>query len=429
MKHPSEDIKGAKSQKLESVTLVLGVTGSIAAVETVKLARELIRHGAEVYPVMTEAATKILTPDALEFATGHKPVTSISGKVEHVALAGIGRPMDILLIAPATANTISKLACGIDDTPVTTFATTAIGSGKKVLVVPAMHGSMYSHPIVKENIEKLKKIGVRFLLPKIKEKKAKIPAVENIVSWLIREYNLSQKPERENKKVLLIGGASAEQIDDVRVITNLSTGKSAVSIAKEAFERGYNLTFFYGTTTPTTPPDYLSHTPFLCVEDLKKKLYDLYINKNKFQIIICVAALSDFTPAEGKAKGKICSEIEEISLKLKRTEKILPLLRRWFPDAIVVGYKLETAGEEEKLKKSVKKLMAGEADCHLVVANELKDVKTETTTVLIFKKGKKEPLKFSGKKEELAVKVFEEVEGLKEKKESTPLSPHPKHLI
>ena len=129
-------------KKLEGKKIVLGVTGSIAAVETVKLARELLRHGAEVYPVMSEAAAGIISPEALEFATGHRPVTKITGRVEHVALAGIEKPMDILLIAPATANTISKIACGIDDTPVTTFATTAIGSEKKVLIVPAMHLSL-----------------------------------------------------------------------------------------------------------------------------------------------------------------------------------------------------------------------------------------------------------------------------------------------
>ncbi|HEC72138.1 MAG TPA: hypothetical protein ENI36_00875, partial [Thermoplasmatales archaeon] len=118
--HPVEEIKGEKSNKLSNKRIVVGITGSIAAVETVKLCRELIRHGAEVYPVMTESATKIIHPDALEFATGKKPILRLTGKIEHVELCGKTRnPADLLLIVPCTANTISKIALGIDDTPVT----------------------------------------------------------------------------------------------------------------------------------------------------------------------------------------------------------------------------------------------------------------------------------------------------------------------
>src|SRR4030042_4174163 len=147
--HPAEELRGKKNNKLLHKHIVLGITGSIAAVECVKLARELIRHGADVYPIMTHDATKIIHPYALEFATGNKPIVEITGKTEHVSFCGqIQQPADMLLISPCTANTISKIAHGIDDTVVTTFATTAIGSGLPVLIVPAMHLSMYNHKII-----------------------------------------------------------------------------------------------------------------------------------------------------------------------------------------------------------------------------------------------------------------------------------------
>ena len=160
--HPADEIRGSKSKRLSKKRIVLAVTGSIVAVETIKLSRELIRHGAEVFPVMTPSATKIIHPDSLWFATGNKPIIELSGKTEHVSFCGrVKNPADLLLISPCTANTISKIAHGIDDTAVSTFATTAIGSGVPILIVPAMHLSMYDHKIIQENIKKCKKAGFK----------------------------------------------------------------------------------------------------------------------------------------------------------------------------------------------------------------------------------------------------------------------------
>ena len=142
-------------QTLAGKQIVIGVTGSIAAVEVVKLIRSLRRHGALVQPVMSQAASGIIHPDSLTYASGRETITRLSGRVEHITYCGDEGSADLLLIAPCTANTISKIACGIDDTPVTTFATTAIGSRKPVILVPAMHHSMYRHPAVIENLAKL----------------------------------------------------------------------------------------------------------------------------------------------------------------------------------------------------------------------------------------------------------------------------------
>lgn len=135
MVHTSETIRGTASTTLSGRRIVLGVAGSIAAVKTVELARELIRHGADVLPVMTGAATRLLHPDALEFATGNKPVLGLTGAVEHVDAFGPGGEADLLLVAPATANTIAKMALGIDDTALTTYASVALGHGDRKSVV------------------------------------------------------------------------------------------------------------------------------------------------------------------------------------------------------------------------------------------------------------------------------------------------------
>ena len=121
--HPADEIRGSKSKKLSKKRIILGVTGSIASVETIKLSRELIRHGADVIPVMSPSATKIIHPDAIWFATGNKPIIELTGATEHVSYCGLVKnPADLLLISPCTANTISKIAHGIDDTSITTFA-------------------------------------------------------------------------------------------------------------------------------------------------------------------------------------------------------------------------------------------------------------------------------------------------------------------
>lgn len=158
-----------------------GICGSVAAVETIKLIREVRRKGISVECVMTSAAKKIIHPYALEWASQHKVIEEITGEVEHVRLCGINGEASLLLICPATSNTLSKIAQGIDDTPVTTFATTAIGSQTPVIIAPAMHYSLYKNPFVRENIKKLQKANITIIQPKIEEGKAKLSAKGEIL--------------------------------------------------------------------------------------------------------------------------------------------------------------------------------------------------------------------------------------------------------
>ncbi|MCK5251897.1 MAG: bifunctional phosphopantothenoylcysteine decarboxylase/phosphopantothenate--cysteine ligase CoaBC, partial [Thermoplasmata archaeon] len=238
-------MRGTRSSRLQGRTIVLGITGSIAAVECVHLARELARHGARVIAAMTDAATRIVHPDALWFATGGPPILSLTGDVEHVRWMGEGDDRaDLLLIAPATANTIGKVALAIDDTPVTTFATTALGTGVPVVVAPAMHGTMWQHEGVLRNIERLREMGVDIVQPREEEMKAKLAYVDTIVAHCVRA--LSGDGPLRGRKVLVVAGSTEEPIDRVRLISNRSSGGLGVALAEEAFTRGADVTLLLG---------------------------------------------------------------------------------------------------------------------------------------------------------------------------------------
>jgi phosphopantothenoylcysteine decarboxylase / phosphopantothenate---cysteine ligase len=161
--------------------IVVGVSGSVAALRTPELVRELVRQGFEVECAMSDAARSIIHPYALEWASQRKVIVRLTGLVEHVRLLGVGGEAKALLICPATSNTISKIASGIDDTTVTTMAATALGCGRKVIIVPAMHQSLYENPFVAENIAKLKKAGVVFVGPRMEEGKAKVAEEAEII--------------------------------------------------------------------------------------------------------------------------------------------------------------------------------------------------------------------------------------------------------
>jgi len=367
--HPSQDLYCVKSEKLKGKRIVLGVTGSIAACETIKLARELIRQGADVIPVMSEKAQKILHPNALEFATGNKPITELTGRAEHVSLCGEKKEKaDLLLIAPATANTISKIALGIDDTPVTTFATTAIGSRIPVLIVPAMHRSMYKHPQLIENIKRCKKMGVKFIDPVIKERTAKLPEKEEIVAEALREIG---KKDLIDKKVLVIGGNTQEAIDDIRFVTNRSSGKLAVELAKSAYERGAITELWYGKSI-VEPPSWIPTVGFETSADL----IGLVKQSSKFDFIVDCAAVIDYKPQ--RMKGKIPSDKEAITLRFERIPKIIDLIREEAKDAILVGFKAEPKDMVRRAKEKLR-----EVGMDFIVANPLSAFGSDETEIKI----------------------------------------------
>jgi phosphopantothenoylcysteine decarboxylase/phosphopantothenate--cysteine ligase len=394
--HPAEELRGKKNNKLLHKRIVLGVTGSIAAVESITLARELIRHGATVYPIMTPAATRIIHPDALEFATSHKPVIQLTGQTEHVSWCGLVLdPVDLLLISPCTANTISKIAQGIDDTPVTTCATTAIGSRVPILLVPAMHLSMYDHKIVQKNINICKEHGVLFIDPFISGTKAKLPQIDEIVETVIRTVG---KRDLLDKKILIIGGATAEPIDDIRLLTNRSSGRTAVSLSINAFERGANVELWYGYATEPVP-SYIPYKRFETIADLLKLMKNNRV-KHFNDIIVC-AAIANYIPK--KQNGKIPSGKEKLFIECTQAPIILKTLRSRVPHATIIAFKTE----EKKLnvKRKTQQLLTKQ---HLdgAVGNMLTGFGTKDNEILLLTKKGKSTWK-KGKKEELASVILD----------------------
>ncbi len=391
-----ERIKGRKSRKLERRKIVLGVTGSIAAVETVKLARELVRRGAEVTAVMSKAARKIIHPYALEFATGKRVVTEITGSIEHVNLLGEYGDADLFLIAPCTANTISKIAQGIDDTPVTTFATTALGSGKPIIIVPAMHEAMMRNKAVLENIQRLIDMGIEFVQPRIEEGKAKFPSIETICLHVEREL---YPKDMRGKRVVVTSGPTYEQIDPIRFISNKSSGRMGLEIALEFWRRGAEVVHITSKPSGMTLPSY-KEIRVWSVEDMMKAV--LYEIGKGCDLFVSSAAAADFIV---DAEAKKIKTAPELILKLKESPKIIKEVRKVYSGHII-GFKAETGLSDDELLKVASEKMADD-NLNMVVANDVleRGMGTEDTRVLILTPKRQEWV--DGLKQHVAERIVE----------------------
>jgi phosphopantothenoylcysteine decarboxylase/phosphopantothenate--cysteine ligase len=314
-------------QTLAGKQIVIAVTGSIAAVEVIKLIHSLRRCGAVVQPVMSHAASGIIQPDALTYASGRETITRLSGWVEHITYCGDGGSADLLLIAPCTANTISKIACGIDDTPVTTFATTALGSQKPVIVVPAMHHSMYRHPAVIENIAKLKTWGVEIVDPRIEEGKAKIADCEEIV---LRCERAILGTALSGKKVIITSGPCREPVDDIRVLTTRSSGQMGKALALQAFRLGADVTVIHRDTFPCV------NNVFVETADEMRCAVHRCFSESGADIYISAAAISDFAPK--RLKGKIPSG-KPVNLLLEPLPKVISEVIQNY-NSLIIAFKL-----------------------------------------------------------------------------------------
>lgn len=321
---------------LKGKCIVLGVTGSIAATEVVRLCHQLRREGAVVQGVMSPAACGILSPDALTYATGRETITRCTGMVEHVEYCGEGGKADLFLVAPCTANTIGKVACGIDDTPVTTFATTAIGRGIPVLIAPAMHESMYRHPRVKENLATLMQMGIGIIPPRIEEGRAKISRNEEIV--LHAKRALGGFP-LAGKHVLITSGACREPVDDVRVLTTRSTGMMGKALALEAFRLGAEVTVVHRDWFPC-----IKNISISTADEMRSAVM-AECTKGTVDYYLSAAAISDFAPDH--VPGKIPSG-KPVTLHLRPLPKLLPQVCKNGKDhSVTVAFKMGTDGEEQ----------------------------------------------------------------------------------
>lgn len=402
--HPSEAIRGRRSQLLKGRRIVLGISGSIAAIETPRIARELLRHGARVDAVMTSDAQGIITAEALRFATGHPPIVALTGDVEHVRHLGPGpERADLLLLCPATANTLSKVAHGIDDTPVTTFASIALGAGVPVLVAAAMHQEMMRNPAVKENLEKLVAMGVEIIPPLLEEGEAKLASPEVVAAFVL--HRLASGPWA-GRRLVVVGGSSSEPIDDVRSVTNEGTGRMAVDLATQAFYRGAEVECWMGEVRVALP-SFLPTRRFRTLSDLSALVKQESTLLEASDAVIVPAALSDFRLP--KRDGKISSS-SELSLKFERAEKMLPLLRKALPPPrLLVGFKLESGLEAARLLEKARHHLE-DSGCDALVANDRASMGSATAEVtLVRRQGKAHP--YSGPKDQVAGRLLDDLSG------------------
>jgi phosphopantothenoylcysteine decarboxylase/phosphopantothenate--cysteine ligase len=364
--HPSKDIIGTLGNELKGKQIVLCVTGSVAAVQSPDIARGLMRHNAEVFTVMSQMAQKIIHPYLMEWATGNPVITELTGQIEHVALAGEHPSnVDLVLIAPATANTISKITCGIDDTPVTTVASTAFGSGIPIIVVPAMHESMYRHPILVENRKKLTALGVDFVGPRLEEDKAKIAATEEIVETVIRKLT---PQDMAGWRVLVTAGPTLEYIDPVRVITNKSSGKMGAAVATEALRRGAEVTLVYGPGHATIPPE--AH---VIQVETSQEMYDAVVSELKSEridVVIATAAVGDWALDQQYDRKVSTRRTPELVIKLRPTPKIIDEIKKISPQTFLVAFRAEhKLSNEDLIQSAYDRLKRSKAD--LIAANDV----------------------------------------------------------
>lgn len=361
-KHPSLDIVGSDGTELAGKKIVLCISGSVAAYKSIELARLLMRHGGDVTCVASKAATDLIQPSYFKWATGNPVITKLTGDMEHIKVADY-RQSDLIVVYPCTANTLGKLANGIDDTPISTVLSVGLGSKIPIIIALAMHQAMYENPAVVSNIEFLKN-KVDFISPKFIEGKAKAAEPEEILDVILGRFGSSYV--LKGKKVLITAGPTIEYIDPVRVITNQSSGKTGVLLASEFVSAGSKVTMIYGPGTEMPPKGAkVVHvkTSEQMSEALKKEM------RQKWDIVILAAAVSDYTP-EKQSKTKLDSNLSRISLKMKKVPKMINGIKKIQKDVFLVGFKAETGiSKEQLIKKAREKIV--QADCDLVIANDI----------------------------------------------------------
>jgi phosphopantothenoylcysteine decarboxylase/phosphopantothenate--cysteine ligase len=344
--HPSRDIIGSISGDLAGRRIVLCITGSVAAVRAAEIARLLMRHGAEVFAVMSAASRQIIHPDLMHWATGNPTVTEIGGGIEHVALAGNVRGRaDLVLVAPATANTIGKIAAGIDDTPVTTTVTTALGQGIPLIIVPAMHEPMYRHPFVAENIARLRQSGITLLMPRLEEGKAKIADNHEILA-AVRSCLAAERP-LAGKKLLITSGRTVEYLDPIRVITNNSSGKMGAALAAAALAAGAEVTVISGKAAVPLP----AAARVLSVETAAEMQAAVQqeLKTQRYDALIAAAAVGDWR-ARKRAERKVSTHTRSmLNLELEPTPKIIDQVKETAPGIFLVAFRAQAGLSREEL--------------------------------------------------------------------------------
>lgn len=352
---------------LEGKTVVLGVTGSIAAYKMANVASMLVKLGAEVHVVMTENATNFINPITFETLTNHKCLVDTFDRnfQFHVAHVSLSKQADVFLVAPATANIIGKMANGIADDMLSTMV---LAAKCPILVAPAMNTNMYENRIVQDNLSKLSQYGMTVIPPDTGRLACrdvgagKMPKEETLVQYVLRE--IAREKDLAGKRVVVTAGPTRESMDPVRFITNRSTGKMGYAIAKQAMLRGAEVTLVSGPVAIEPPP----FVKVVEIESAQDMFDAVTAESEKADIIIMAAAVADYTPSV-KADHKIKKSDGDLSVELARTRDILAYLGEHKREGqILCGFSMET---ENVLENSRQKLIKKNAD--MIAANSLRE--------------------------------------------------------
>lgn len=387
-------------------TVVLGVTGSIAVYKIANLASMLVKRSCEVHVIMTKNATNFINPITFETLTGHKCLIDTFDRnfefsVEHVALA---KQADVVLVAPATANVIAKMAYGLADDMLTT---TILACTCKKIVAPAMNTRMYRNGIVQKNIQILKENGFEVIDPAVgmlacgDVGDGKMPEPEVLLDYLLRE--ISHEKDMAGQKVLVTAGPTVEAIDPVRYITNHSTGKMGYALARVCMLRGAEVTLVTGPTALKKPP-------FVEVVEISsaQEMFEAVTGRaGKQDIIVKAAAVADYRPRTVQEE-KVKKSGQSLTLELEKTDDILKYLgEHKAPGQFLCGFSMET---EHMLENSRAKLEKKNLD--MVVANNLKQAGagfgTDTNVITMITEQEEISLELMSK-EEAAERIMDQI--------------------
>ena len=351
---------------LEGKTVLLGVTGSIAAYKIASLASALKKRHADVHVLMTENATNFINPITFETLTGNKCLVdtfdrNFQFQVEHISIA---KKADLVMIAPASANVIGKLAHGIADDMLTT---TIMACKCKKFISPAMNTNMFENPVVQDNLKILEHYGYEVIAPASgylacgDTGAGKMPEPETLLAYIERE--IACEKDLKGKKILVTAGPTQEAIDPVRYITNHSSGKMGYAIAKTAMLRGADVTLVSGCTA-IEPPMFVNLVPVVTAKDMYEAVTSI---SNEQDIIIKVAAVADYRPAN-VSDEKVKKREGQMSIELERTDDILKYLGEHKPTGqFLCGFSMET---QNVIENSRAKLVKKNLD--MVAANNVK---------------------------------------------------------
>lgn len=352
---------------LNGKTVVLGVTGSIAAYKMANVASALVKEGADVRVVMTKNATNFINPITFETLTNNKCLVDTFDRnfQFHVAHVSLSQKADVFMIAPASANIIGKLANGIADDMLSTMA---LAASCKIIVAPAMNTHMYENKIVQDNLDKLKKFGFEVIEPAAGRLACgdvgagKLPGENILLDYIRREIEFTK--DMAGLKVLVTAGPTVEKIDPVRYITNHSSGKMGYAVAEIASKRGADVTLISGSVH-IEPPAFVKIVNIQSADDMYNAVMD---NLSDCDILVKAAAVADYT-VPNASDEKIKKKDDDLSLALSKTKDILKAVGERKTDRqIICGFSMETSNLIENSKK---KLVS--KNCDMIIANNLKD--------------------------------------------------------